>query len=296
MDSLPCQLPIISKTRILLTNKVLQARGFPPASTAWLATLRCAFLISKEKGIAIIFFSDLPAATPENLSKKIRRKKKRCSREFYQIFHPEAAFEEFVTQKNLLHSEANSGRFCEKPTITLPALHITRASPTKIILSLHPFVKRVGRFKVDGYNWILHHPKPHFTPVHLKGWQYPLPQTVEHHAHTAYQKRRIYHYPWILSWKALFLLTFTTWRVFPKWNRVILFKKNMSFSYFSLSAINRHWNGPCSQASHFTPTAQALLQQKFWRSAVLKQPQDKDKVLAKGPCSSVRGPQKWAEE
>lgn len=77
MDSLPCQLPIISKTRILLTNKVLQARGFPPASTAWLATLRCAFLIPKEKGIAIIFFSDLPAATPENVSKKIRRKKKK---------------------------------------------------------------------------------------------------------------------------------------------------------------------------------------------------------------------------
>lgn len=235
-------------------------------------------------------FSDSPAAAPENLSK--RRKKNRCSWAFYQFFHPEAAFEEFVTEKNLLRAEENSGHFCEKPTTTPPALHTACASPTKIILFLHTFVKSVGRSKVDVYNWILHYPNPHYTPVCLKGWQYPLPQMSTVHAQLL-QKRRIYHYPWILSWKVLFLLTFTNWRVFPKWHQVILFKKNISFSYFSLSAMNMRWNGPHPHASQFTPTAQALLQQKFWRSAALKQPQTRTSLrqgLGKRAClcSSIR--------
>lgn len=107
------------------------------------------------------------------------------------------------------------------------------------------------------------------------------------------QKRKIYHYPQILSWKALFLLTFTTWRVFPKWNQVMLFKNNISFSYFSLSASNTHYNGPRPQASQFTPTAQALQQQKFWGSVVPKQPWTRT-YLQRGlgkrgcPCSSIR--------
>lgn len=289
MDSLPCQLPIICKTRILLTNKVLQAWDFPPASTTQWAALRCAFLTSKEKGIATIF-SQIRLLLPKKTCPK--EEKNRCSWAFYQFFHPEAAFEEFVTEKNLLWAEANSGHFCEKPTTTPPALHTACASPTKIILFLYTFVKNVGRSKVDVYNWILHYPNPHYTPVCLKGWQYPLPQMSTVHAQLL-QKRRIYHYPWILSWKALFLLTFTTWRVFPKWHQVILFKKNISFSYFSLSAMNMHWNSPHPHASQFTPTAQALLQQKFWRSAALKQPQTRTSLhqgLGKREClcSSIR--------
>lgn len=49
MDSLSCQLPIISKRGILLTKKVLQARGSPPAPTAQGATLPQAFLTSQER-------------------------------------------------------------------------------------------------------------------------------------------------------------------------------------------------------------------------------------------------------
>lgn len=42
--------------------------------------------------------------------------------------------------------------------------------------------------------------------------------------------------------------------------------------FILLFDINTHWNGRHPHASHFTPTAQALQQQQFWGSAVLKQP------------------------
>lgn len=56
MDSLSCQLPIISKRGILLTKKVLQARGSPPAPTARGATLPRALLTSQEKELGPSLF------------------------------------------------------------------------------------------------------------------------------------------------------------------------------------------------------------------------------------------------
>lgn len=133
MDSLPCQLPIICQTGILLTNNILQARDFPPATTPRQATLQHAFLTSKEK-LQSPYFRSVCCCPRKVVQKK---KKSICGQAFYQIFHPEVAFEKFVIQKNLLQDEENSGDFCEKLTTTPPTLHSACAPAAKIILFLH---------------------------------------------------------------------------------------------------------------------------------------------------------------
>ena len=170
MDSLSCQLPIVSKTGILLTNKVLQARGFPPASTAWRIILWSTFLTSKEIGFVIIFFSDLSATATENVSK---RGKIQMWLSIYQVFHHEVVFEESVIQSE--RSAPAWSQLCsllQETSHSVPCTTHCFAPPVKIILCFYShstpkfkwidsLAKKVKRCKVEARNWKLSDPNSH---------------------------------------------------------------------------------------------------------------------------------------
>lgn len=183
--------------------------------------------------------SDLPAAAPEKLVQKKKKKQMRTS--ILSNFIPWSSF----------WGDRNSEKICSRLKRTLvtsvrnqPKHHPLPTPPVllrqKSFFFLHSFVKKVGRAKVDittGY-WIIQI----LTTLQYiqRAGNILCREQMSTVRARLLQKRKIYHYPQILSWKALFLLTFTTWRVFPKWNQVMLFKNNISFSYFSLSASNTH--------------------------------------------------------
>lgn len=128
--------------------------------------------------------SDLPAAAPEKLVQKKKKKQMRTS--ILSNFIPWSSF----------WGDRNSEKICSRLKRTLvtsvrnqPKHHPLPTPPVllrqKSFFFLHSFVKKVGRAKVDIYNWILDYPNPHYAPVHPKGWQYPLPRTDEYCACTA---------------------------------------------------------------------------------------------------------------
>lgn len=135
-----------------------------------------------------------------------------------------AAFEEFVTQTNLAQTEAKWSLLWQTNYNTA---HSIRSLPVllqhKLFSSCTHLLKRW-----EDPKWMF--TTEYFIIQILSTLQYfwRAGKSLYHEQmstiHTQLlQKRSIYHYPQILSWKALFLLTFTTWTVF----------RNETKSYFS---------------------------------------------------------------
>lgn len=200
--------------------------------------------------------SDPTAAATKNFSK--RRKNPDMAQYFINLSTLKGLLSSLELRK-ICSRLKQTLHFFEKPTTTpAPFYTLCVILWQKSFFLLWSFVKMTGRSKwmfTAGY-WII---QMLTTLQYIRGDSKILCHEQMSTLHTQLlQKRRIYHYQQILSWKGLFLLTFTTWRGLPKWSQDIPFKKNIIFSYFALSPINTCWNSPHSHASQFTLTASAL--------------------------------------